>query len=121
MFETFVLNTKEAAAEYRKLHEAGFPYDWRKMSRSLHPDDWDVQIGLRQLNPDVFWLAFQDEKPAGYELPQSYRDATQADYDTLDAMYADHLQQDLLDSTKALVDPLVPVPPEDYWTRTEEE
>jgi len=116
MFETFVLNTKEAAAEYRKLQKSGFPYDWTKMSRFLHPNDWDVQIGLRQLNPEVFWRAFAAQRPAGYKLPQSYRDATQAQYDALDAKYAAHLHNNLLDSTKSLVNPLVPVPPVGYWT-----
>lgn len=118
MFETFVLNTKEAAAEYRKLQQAGFPYDWRKMSRFLYPHDWDVQIGLRQLNPEVFWRAFGGQKPATYQLPKPYRDATQAQYDALDAMYAAHLKKNLLDPTKALVEPLVPVPPNNYWTTT---
>ena len=78
---------------------------WYSVSRNSH-------------SPLPFWLAFKDQKPAGYELPEAYRAATQADYDQLDSEYASHLKGNLLDATKALVDPLFVVPPDDYWTRT---
>ena len=116
MFETFVLNSKPAADAYRKIQQAGFPYDWQKMSRFLHPNDWDVQIGLRDLNPESFWLAFESTKPAVYKLPAAYQ-VPQANYDARNADYAAHLKYNQLDAVKALVDPLYVAPPNDYWTR----
>jgi ribose transport system substrate-binding protein len=49
------------------------PYDWQKMSRVLHPDDWDPQNTVSAINPLDIWA--NAKKPSGYELPSAYQDA----------------------------------------------
>lgn len=111
-FQSFVLNTPEAAKAYKQKFNSGkIPYDFRKMSRHLHPDDWDVQAGMVAIRPDELF-PFLAKKPNGYELPQAYRDATPADYEKVDAMYRDHLKSNPYDSVIKLCD-FVPIPPFD--------
>ncbi|AXT36256.1 sugar ABC transporter substrate-binding protein [Phaeobacter sp. LSS9] len=70
------------------------PFDWRKMSRTLHPDDWDPQNVVWPADVADMWAPF--DKPAGYELPAAYRDAVAAgDLDKVKAQYADHYQMKL--------------------------
>lgn len=113
MFSTFVLNTKEAAQAYQKLQQARFPYDWPKMSRFLHPDDWDVQIGLKNLEPARYWKLFDWLRPARYEFAPAYQSAKRADYERLNAVLADHLTFNQLDAVRELTDPVVDVLPSD--------
>ena len=87
------------------------PYDWQLMSRFLHPDDWDVQIGIRNLEPDTYWKLFEWARPAGYQFAEAYRNASTADYAELDAMYAAHVKTNPLDSVKKLTSPVMEVLP----------
>jgi ABC-type sugar transport system substrate-binding protein len=69
------------------------PYDWRKMSRILHPDDWDPQNSVTAINPLDIWA--NAKKPGGYEFPSAYQDAIDnGDLDTLDGEYDSHLKAD---------------------------
>lgn len=46
------------------------PFDYRKMSKVLHPDDWDPQAELFPMDIDLEWGGIP--KPAGWEYPQAY-------------------------------------------------
>ncbi|TQJ68417.1 ABC-type sugar transport system substrate-binding protein [Arthrobacter sp. SLBN-100] len=110
IFQTFVINTAEAAEAYKKVIAGPDPYDWKKMSRSLNPDGWDPQIPLKVIRPQEFWAAFEDKRPSGYNLPAAYSDASTNDYDAIDAMYAERLSNDVFAAVKKLNDPVVSVP-----------
>ena len=90
MFEGYVVVTKKNAAAYidRYWGGKGTGFDWVKMSRVLHPDDWDPQMPVTMVNPTHLWADLQGvPKPANYELPKEY--AT-ADYKAVDAEYDAH-------------------------------
>jgi ribose transport system substrate-binding protein len=109
-FESFVLNTPEAAKAYNAKFSSGkIPYDFRKMSRHLHPDDWDVQAGMVPIRPDKLFPILAP-KPAGYELPEAYQKAGDADYERIATLYRDHLKSNPYDEIKQLCD-FVPIPP----------
>lgn len=110
IFQTFVINTAKAAEAYKKVITGPDPYDWKKMSRSDHPDDWDPQIPLKVIRPQEFWSAFENKVPSGYTLPAAYTDASPEDYDAIDAMYAERLSNDVFAAVKELNDPVVSVP-----------
>lgn len=49
------------------------PFDWKKMSRVLHPDDWDPQNQVWPIDAATLWAA--TPMPEGYALPKEYTDA----------------------------------------------
>ena len=64
------------------------PYDWVKMSRVAHPDDWDPQNGLRVLDIDEMWSSIEPQ-PAGFEYPAEY-EAALSDIDAVNAEWDEH-------------------------------
>lgn len=106
-FEGFVCNTPAAATAYKELmfSTGGFPFDYKKMSRALHPDDWDMQTAIIPIRPEEYWATMEDQKTGGYELPAEYRDATDADYARITDLYASHLKSNPYDAIKALCEP----------------
>lgn len=65
------------------------PFDWRKMSRTLHPDDWDPQNVVWPVDAADMWAPY--DKPDGYDLPEAYLAAVAAgELDSVKALYADH-------------------------------
>jgi ribose transport system substrate-binding protein len=65
------------------------PFDWKKMSRTLNPDDWDPQNYVWPIDAGQLWRTA--EKPAGYELPAEYTAAIEAGcVDKLKAEYDAH-------------------------------
>lgn len=58
----------------KAFYGSTLPYDFTKMSRVLHPDDWDTQQLLTPMDPNVLWQ--EEKKPAGYELPAGYDEAS---------------------------------------------
>ncbi len=108
-FESFVISTPDAANAYKeKFFTPGqYPYDYAKMSRFLHPDDWDPQVAMWAIRPEEYWA--RTPKPAGYELPAPYKEATEADYAAIDALYAEHLKVNPFDDIIALTDPVADV------------
>ena len=106
-FEGFVCNTPEAAAAYKKLIYGGgaFPFDYKKMSRFLSPDDWDMQHAIVPIRPDVYWSAFESQRPKDYQLPTEYQSATDADYEKVSALYASHLKSNPHDAVRKLCKP----------------
>ena len=62
---------KKTAGAYLKAFWGGTnPYDYTKMSRVLHPKDWDTQQALKPMDPNYIWGG--EKKPAGYTLPAGY-------------------------------------------------
>jgi len=110
-FEAFIVNTGAAAQAYKKLvyGTSGYPFDFAKMSRFLHPNDWDMQSTIKMIQPNVFWSAFESQKPSGYQLPAPYRSATSADYAQLEAMYESHHHSDPFAAVKKLNNPILVV------------
>lgn len=104
-FEVFVINSPAAAQAFKTLQTGPNPYDFKKMSRFLHPNDWDMQTVLTQIRPDAEWEPLATQKPHNYQLPSAYRNATSEDYAKLDAMYQNHLKSDPFDAIKKLCTP----------------
>ena len=65
------------------------PFDWAKMSRVKHPDDWDPQNYVWPIDVADLWST--SELPAGYTLPKAYTEAFDGGcVDTLRKEYEDH-------------------------------
>lgn len=122
-FEGCVLNTPEAAEAYKKMtytEDGGFntaAFDYQKMSRHLHPDDWDMQLAIVPMPPDKFWAPYENMKPEGYVYPKVLADATSEDYAKIAAMYHEHLKVDPYDKLRKLSEP---APVEGYYAPGEE-
>jgi ribose transport system substrate-binding protein len=64
------------------------PYDWEKMSRVIHPDDWDAQELMVTMDPERLWdFAAPDDKPDGWALPEGFDADSRAE---IDALYDEH-------------------------------
>lgn len=86
MFQAAVLVTPDFADDfYDNIYQGDLPFDWAKMSKALHPDDWDPQTLLNPIVPGEFWA---DAAPGEYELNSEWdsQDSTiesvRAEYDT---------------------------------------
>lgn len=70
------------------------PFDYRRMSKVLHPDDWDPQAELFPMDLDLEWGGI--EKPEGWDYPEPYVRARESgEADAVRAEYADHYKIDL--------------------------
>ena len=69
------------------------PFDYRKMSRVLNPNDWDPQNRLWSADPEYAWGSVA--KPDGYAgLPTSYTQARDGgECEEINAMYSDHYKK----------------------------
>ena len=68
-----------------------YPFDWKKMSRVLHPDDWDPQGLLTPIYPENFTNWRYLEKPRGYEIPHEYVEAMKSgEYEQIRQLYLNH-------------------------------
>jgi len=75
-FGGFIIDTAEAAGAYQDLMfnpSKRLPFDYERMSRALHPDDWDPQNNMAPMDLDQYWA--RDPKPAGYDVPKAYSEA----------------------------------------------
>ncbi len=89
-------NVAQAMAKFYPDDETQISFDWRKMSRVLHPDDWDPQNEITCIKWEEFWAP--REKPAGYEIPKVYTDAVAAgERERVDQMYADHYKMKIME------------------------
>jgi ribose transport system substrate-binding protein len=65
------------------------PFDYRKMSKVLHPNDWDPQAEVFPIDIDLEWGGIP--KPEGWSYPEAYvkaRDSGEAE--AVRKEYADH-------------------------------
>lgn len=65
------------------------PFDYRKVSKVLHPDDWDPQADVTPMDIDHEWGSVP--KPDGWQYPKAYSDAkANGEWEAVIAEYADH-------------------------------
>lgn len=101
---SLVIDTPEAAAAYKDVAFAKkSPWDWRKMSITLNPDDWDTQNPVVPTEPDVFWARRKGEMPKGYSVPKEYAEAKKArEFEAVRKEYLAHMKTDPLAKVKDL-------------------
>lgn len=69
------------------------PFDYKKMSKVLHPNDWDPQAELFPMDIDLEWGGI--DKPAGWDYPAEYVAArSNGEADAVREEYADHYKID---------------------------
>ena len=67
------------------------PFDYQRMSKVLHPDDWDPQNEVFPLDVDILWDGLP--KPDGWQYPKEYTEArANGDWEAVTAEYAEHYQ-----------------------------
>lgn len=95
IFGGYILDTPEAAKKYKELNSgSASPYDFLKMSKVLHPDDWNPQNLLIPLVPEDHWT-WRGEKPASYQLPKEYAQAKdKGEFERVAKLYADRFSSD---------------------------
>lgn len=65
------------------------PFDYKRMSKVLHPEDWDPQNEVYPLDIDNNFAGI--DKPAGYEYPPAYLEAIKnGEREAVAAEYAAH-------------------------------
>lgn len=79
--DSLPIDTPEAASAYIEvIHKASTsPFDYQKMSRALHPTDWDPQVALAPIDPRELWPSLGSPKPNDYSLPAEYQSALDGD------------------------------------------
>jgi ribose transport system substrate-binding protein len=97
MYTGGTLVTKDNVAGLKTFlagDDGRLPFDWRKMSRTLHPEDWDPQNVVWPVDAEDMWAPY--DKPEGYELPAAYREAVSSgELERVTAEYASHYQMKL--------------------------
>lgn len=82
--------TAETAASIdEKIYKsAELPFDWKKMSRTLNPEDWDPQNNIYPIDPAVQWAGQEGQD----KLNAAYGDAAKwkEEFDAVTKLYADH-------------------------------
>ena len=72
------------------------PFDYRRMSKVLHPTDWDPQAELFPMNIDLEWGGIP--KPEGWNYPEAYKQARDGGEATaVRDEYANHYKVKLFD------------------------
>jgi ribose transport system substrate-binding protein len=76
-----------AASILEKIYQAKeLPFDWVKMSRTMHPEDWDPQNKIVPIDPITHWST----QPGKEKLNPAYAaDSWQSDRDAVTKLYAD--------------------------------
>ncbi len=76
------------------------PFNYRLMSKVMHPNDWDPQQEIYPFDLDVLWSKLR--KPSGYEYPKRYTDAkTNGEWDAVRKEHAEHYKLKFLDPLPA--------------------
>lgn len=84
----------------RYVEDGRQPFDYRLMSKVLHPKDWDPQQEIYPFDLDVLWAKLP--KPAGYNYPKRYTDARHnGEWDRVREEYASHYRIKFLDPLPA--------------------
>ena len=70
------------------------PFDYKRMSKVLHPDDWDPQNLMTPLDMDIEWEGIP--KPDGYKYPKAYLDSkANGEREAVAAEYKAHYKIDM--------------------------
>jgi ribose transport system substrate-binding protein len=89
LFTGSLTATAETAAsiDQKVYQSAELPFDFKKMSRTLNPDNWDPQNNIYPIDPATQWAGQDGED----KLNAAYRDAGwKAEFDAVTKLYADH-------------------------------
>jgi ribose transport system substrate-binding protein len=84
-----ILATAANAADIdRRIYQSSsLPFDWKKMSRTLNPADWDPQNAILPIDPDMHWAAYDGRS----KLNPAYEAARNAgEFAAVATLYADH-------------------------------
>lgn len=102
-FGGFVLDSPAAAREYQRLvYGAKQPYNWLRMSKVLHPNDWNPGNLMVPIHPARHW-AFRNNKPGSYRLPKEYAQAEKnGEFERVTKLYAKRFSSDPLASVRKL-------------------
>lgn len=85
-----VLTTAENAAGIDEKLYGGDVFDWKLMSRTLNPDNWDPQNKITAMDPEVFW----NNLPGKERLNKIYEGAKdRGEFASVDTLYADHYKK----------------------------
>ena len=76
-----------ASSILEKIYQAKeLPFDWVKMSRTMHPEDWDPQNKIVPIDPITHWST----QPGKEKLNPAYAaNSWQSDRDAVTKLYAD--------------------------------
>jgi ribose transport system substrate-binding protein len=81
--------TGKNVEKYNQLVAGKLPVDWKKMSRILHPTDWDPQGLIRPIDPEKLWEGVP--MPSGYKLPEAYKTSRDSgEFAKVEQMFKDH-------------------------------
>ncbi len=86
-----ILTRDNVAAHRKRFVDNGEvePFDYRKLSKVLHPQDWDPQADVYPLDFEKEWTGIP--KPGSYTLPEAYeKSKASGEFDKVRAEYADH-------------------------------
>ena len=71
------------------------PYDFQKMSRVLHPDDWDPGNKLSPFDPEELWR--DQPQPSGFKMPEDWLRAQRSgEIEQVTKTYADQHKNEVL-------------------------
>jgi ribose transport system substrate-binding protein len=91
-----VTMTKDNVAGYLARYVEGKgvpPFDYRKMSKVAHPQDWDPQAEVFPMDIDLEWGGIQ--KPDGWNYPEAYvKSRESGEAAAVRKEYADHYKID---------------------------
>lgn len=79
---------ENAAAINSKIYESKeLPFNWEKMSRTLHPTDWDPQNVITPIDPEAHWGSAEGKN----KLNAAYtNDKWKGELEAVTKLYADH-------------------------------
>ncbi|MBP0589467.1 sugar ABC transporter substrate-binding protein [Paraburkholderia sp. LEh10] len=97
MYTGVAVITAANVSAYQKVFNGGpLPFDWKKMSHVLHPNDWDPQNRVWPMDVVTVWERAKTPKPSGYQLSAAYQDALKnKDDQKVRAQYEEHNKQKL--------------------------
>jgi ribose transport system substrate-binding protein len=94
--DLILLDNSASARVYKGIIGRGSrAFDYPKMSRVLHPRDWDPQWPLRTFTPDLAWTTGQKvPKPRGYRIPANYQKSVRSGgYKRINDLYLRQLKK----------------------------
>jgi ribose transport system substrate-binding protein len=100
----FIIDTPAAADAYTaQMYGTGrFPFDYARMSKALHPDDWDPQNLMAPVEFESYF-ALQQPKPAGYRVSADYAAAVAGgELERVATQYREHYKSDPFASVRRL-------------------
>jgi ribose transport system substrate-binding protein len=106
-FGCFVVTKENVGKALSYYQQKTLPYDWKKMSRVLHPSDWEMQMPMMPINPVTFWAQRNlGKSEPGDWLPADVRTSINAGgFDKLVNLYKKHIGNNPLSSYGVVMQP----------------